>query len=165
MSVSPSPTDPNLFVSGSCDTTAKIWDIRTPQECVQNFLGHESDLNSVAFLGNGMGFGSASDDSSCRLFDLRSYGQVNCFASDKFTCGITSVDFSKSGRYLFAGYENATCQIWDTFGAGKTPVQSIGGSVGHENRVSCVGVNNGRNGTGGTALCTGSWDMSLKVWA
>lgn len=29
---------------------------------------------------------------------------------------------------------------------------------GHENRVSCLGVNNK-----GEALCTGSWDTYLKV--
>lgn len=46
MSLSISPTDPNLFVSGACDSTAKVWDIRT-RNCVQTFTGHESDINSV----------------------------------------------------------------------------------------------------------------------
>lgn len=36
----------NIFVSGSCDTTAKVWDIRTGK-CVQSFSGHESDINTV----------------------------------------------------------------------------------------------------------------------
>lgn len=30
----------------------------------------------------------------------------------------------------------------------------------HRNRVSCIGVN-----VDGTALCTGSWDNMLKIWA
>ena len=34
------------------------------------------------------------------------------------------------------------------------------GAQGHENRVSCLGVN-----STGEALCTGSWDTYLKVWA
>jgi guanine nucleotide-binding protein G(I)/G(S)/G(T) subunit beta-1 len=46
MSVSLNPNDPNMFVSGACDSTAKIWDIRT-KSCVQTFVGHESDINSV----------------------------------------------------------------------------------------------------------------------
>ena len=31
---------------------------------------------------------------------------------------------------------------------------------GHENRVSCLGVS-----PSGDALCTGSWDTLLKIWA
>jgi guanine nucleotide-binding protein G(I)/G(S)/G(T) subunit beta-1 len=46
MSLSIAPNDPNLFVSAACDATAKIWDMRT-QKCVQTFVGHESDINSV----------------------------------------------------------------------------------------------------------------------
>ena len=36
----------NIFVSGACDATSKIWDIRTGK-AVQTFTGHESDINSV----------------------------------------------------------------------------------------------------------------------
>lgn len=36
----------NLFVSGACDATAKVWDIRTGK-AVQTFIGHESDINAV----------------------------------------------------------------------------------------------------------------------
>lgn len=38
--------NPNIFVSGACDATAKVWDIRT-KRCVQTFIGHESDINAV----------------------------------------------------------------------------------------------------------------------
>jgi guanine nucleotide-binding protein G(I)/G(S)/G(T) subunit beta-1 len=38
--------DKNVFVSGACDATSKIWDIRTGK-CVQTFTGHESDINAV----------------------------------------------------------------------------------------------------------------------
>lgn len=45
MSLSLSP-DKNVFVSGACDATAKVWDIRSGR-CVQTFTGHESDINAV----------------------------------------------------------------------------------------------------------------------
>ena len=35
------------------------------------FTGHESDINSVHFLGNGHSIASGSDDSSCRIWDTR----------------------------------------------------------------------------------------------
>merc|ERR1719282_1479310 len=81
MSVSPSPSDPNMFVSGSCDASCKVWDIRVAR-AVMNFEGHESDINCVEFLPNGMAFGTGSDDSSCRLYDMRCYQEVNSFSND-----------------------------------------------------------------------------------
>jgi len=146
----------HVFVSGSCDSTAKVWDDRAGK-CTQTFQGHESDINSVHFHPSGQAFGTGSDDSSCRLFDLRAYAELNQFGNDKILCGITSVSFSASGRLLFAGYDDYNCYAWDTLGEGSAPVYHL---AGHENRVSCLGVNNT-----GQALCTGSWDTLLKIWA
>jgi len=36
----------NVFVSGACDATAKLWDIRSGR-ATQTFTGHESDINAV----------------------------------------------------------------------------------------------------------------------
>jgi guanine nucleotide-binding protein G(I)/G(S)/G(T) subunit beta-1 len=70
----------DIFVSGSCDATARVWDIRTKRACVGAFPGHDSDINSVAFFPDGNAFVSGSDDSSCRLFDIRAYRQVRSSA-------------------------------------------------------------------------------------
>jgi len=156
MSVSLSTNDPNVFVSGSCDATAKVWDIRTSKS-VRTFMGlHESDINSVCFFPKDDCFGTGSDDSSCRLFDMRTFRQLNHFFSDKILCGITSVAFSGSGRMLFAGYDDFNCQVWDVL----TGNQLSTLNPPHENRVSCLGVT-----SDGRALCTGSWDTTLKIWA
>ena len=45
MSLSLAP-DQRTFVSGACDASAKLWDIRECQ-CKQTFPGHESDINAV----------------------------------------------------------------------------------------------------------------------
>jgi len=39
MSVSLNPIDKNTFVSGACDATAKLWDLRDGK-CKQTFFGH-----------------------------------------------------------------------------------------------------------------------------
>jgi guanine nucleotide-binding protein G(I)/G(S)/G(T) subunit beta-1 len=153
MSVSISP-DKNTFVSGSCDSTAKIWDLRTGR-CTHTFYGHESDINSVSYFADGYAIGTGSDDSSCRLFDTRCYAEVNRFGNDKILCGITSVCFSGSGRLLFAGYDDHSARAWDV-----TASDVSFHLQGHENRVSCLGVCRS-----GQALCTGSWDTFLKIWA
>lgn len=144
-----------IFVSGSCDATAKLWDHRQAKSCVKTFPGHESDINSVQFFPDGNAFGTGSDDSSCRLFDIRAYGQLNKYSDDKILCGITSVAFSRTGKLLFAGYDDYICYVWDT-----QLGQLVEQLIGHENRVSCLGVTDD-----GKALCTGSWDTLLKIWA
>jgi len=163
MSLSLNPKDPNMFVSASCDATAKVWDTRQ-QSATHTFAGHESDINSVAFMPNGNSFGTGSDDSSCRLFDIRAYSQVNLFQNERILCGITSVDFSKTGRILFAGYDDYNWHGWDVLKKGEGATAAFVESK-HENRVSCLGVNNGDGQYAGTALCTGSWDTFLKIWA
>jgi guanine nucleotide-binding protein G(I)/G(S)/G(T) subunit beta-1 len=154
MSVSINPTDKNTFVSGACDATAKLWDIRTGK-CVQTFQGHESDINAVHFFPNGLSFGTGSDDASCRLFDIRADRELMIYTHDSILCGITSVAFSISGRFLFAGYDDFNCNVWDTLRG-----ERLFTLQGHDNRVSCLGVS-----SDGMALCTGSWDSLLKIWA
>jgi guanine nucleotide-binding protein G(I)/G(S)/G(T) subunit beta-1 len=157
MSVSILPSvDANLFVSGSCDSFAKVWDIRTGK-CTMTLRGHESDINSVSLFPDAKAFGTGSDDSTCRFFDIRACAQVCEFKNDMVLCGITSVSFSRSGRLLFAGYDDYNCLGWDVLGSTEKQQYQL---QGHENRVSCVGV-----APDGEALCTGSWDTLLKIWA
>ncbi|KAI9276415.1 WD40-repeat-containing domain protein [Sporodiniella umbellata] len=154
LSLSVSPTDPNIFVSGACDAVAKVWDIRT-ECCVQSFSGHESDINTVLFFPGGNAFGTGSDDASCRLFDIRADKELNLYIHDQVFSGVTSIGFSVSGRLLFGGYDDYHCHVWDTLLGERVGVLS-----GHENRVSCLGV-----ATDGMSLATGSWDNLIKIWA
>lgn len=56
MSLSLAP-DTRLFVSGACDASAKLWDVREGM-CRQTFTGHESDINAICVsLGEGVGSG------------------------------------------------------------------------------------------------------------
>lgn len=145
--------DGNTFISGSCDTSSKLWDIRDGM-CNQTFFGHELDINAITFMSNGQNFATGSDDATCRMFDIRSDQEMACFGGEHIICGITSVAFSKSGRVLFAGYDDFNCHVWDAL-----KLERAAQLMGHENRVSCLGVNED-----GVALCTGSWDSFLKIW-
>lgn len=109
--------------------------------------------NLSRFFPNGDAFATGSDDASCRLFDIRADRELNAFTHDNILCGITSVAFSISGRILFGGYDDWTCNVWDTLKG-----ERVGVLTGHENRVSCLGVS-----SDGMALCTGSWDSTLRV--
>jgi WD40 repeat protein len=152
MSISLMP-DKQTFVSGACDATTKLWDMRDGR-CKQTFEGHEADINSVSAFPSGMAFATGSDDGSCRLFDIRADQELLKYQTAEGGAVVTSVGFSKSGRLLFAGYDDFNCNIWDTIKG-----EHVGILGAHENRVTCLGVSDD-----GMALCTGSWDATLRVW-
>merc|ERR1711944_43941 len=140
------------FVSGACDASAKLWDIREGM-CKQTFPGHESDINSVCYFPNGNAFATGSDDATIRLFDIRADQELAMYSHDNIICGVTSVAFSKSGRLLLGGYDDFNCNIWDSMRQ-----ERVGSIAAHDNRVSCVGVTDD-----GMAVCTGSWDGFLQI--
>ena len=57
---------------------------------------------------------------------------------------------------MFAAYEEGYSIAWETISRDGTFHEL----KAHRNRVSCLGVN-----STGQALCTGSWDTELAVWA
>lgn len=123
-SVSINATNSNMFVSGSCDATARLWDTRVASRAVRTFYGHEGDVNSVKFFPDGNRFGTGSDDGTCRLFDIRTGHQLQVYPPHQQqqqngdintpNPSVNSIAFSKSGRLLFASYSNGDCFVWDT---------------------------------------------------
>lgn len=109
-----------MFVSGSCDTTARLWDTRVASRAVRTFHGHKGDVNSVKFFPDGNRFGTGSDDGTCRLYDIRTGHQLQVYQPPQQRQGgtdapmVTSIAFSISGRLLFAGYSSGDCFVWDT---------------------------------------------------
>jgi guanine nucleotide-binding protein G(I)/G(S)/G(T) subunit beta-1 len=161
MSVAVHPYDPHLFASGSCDATVRIWDSRASHLagnscCVRTFSGHVSDVNAVEFFPSGNCVGSGSDDSTARIWDLRSCGPINVLTEDRLLYGLTGITFSRSGRLLFASYDEPIVIAWETTSKDGTYHEL----KGHRSRVSCVGIN-----TSGHALASGSWDMDIGIWA
>ncbi|XP_010935069.1 guanine nucleotide-binding protein subunit beta isoform X2 [Elaeis guineensis] len=164
LSVSVNSSNSNMFVSGSCDATARLWDTRKASPAVRTYHGHEGDVNAVKFFPDGQRLGTGSDDGTCRLFDMGTGHQLQVYSqqhdsNDNDVPIVTSIAFSISGRLLFAGYSNGDCYVWDTLVA--EVVLNLGTlQNSHEGRISCLGLS-----SDGSALCTGSWDKSLKIWA
>lgn len=146
--------DENTFVSGSVDTLCKVWDLRSGG-CVQTHDGHESDINDVSVFPDGYAFGTASDDSSSRLFDLRCWNQLNTYTEESLVCGISSVAFSRSGRLIFSGCDDFVVRVWDTVTG-----RQLNPLAAHKGQITSVGMN-----SDGSAICSSSWDKTLIVWA
>lgn len=163
LSISINGSNSKMFVSGSCDATARLWDTRVASRAVRTFHGHEGDVNSVKFFPDGNRFGTGSEDGTCRLFDIRTGHQLQVYnqqhSGDNEMAHVTSIAFSISGRLLIAGYTNGDCYVWDTLLA--KVVLNLGSlQNSHEGRITCLGLS-----ADGSALCTGSWDTNLKIWA
>ncbi|EGT32964.1 hypothetical protein CAEBREN_14713 [Caenorhabditis brenneri] len=144
----------NTFISAGADKHSLVWDIRSGQ-CVQSFEGHEADINTVRFHPNGDAFATGSDDATCRLFDLRADRQVCVYEKESILFPVNGVDFSLSGRILFAGYGDYRVGVWDSLKCVRHSVL-----YGHENRISCL-----RTSPDGTAVCSASWDCTIRIWA
>ena len=104
---------------------------------------------------------TGSDDGTVRLFDMRSYRQLNEYADSENrslhsqdAAGVTSVDVSLSGSYIFAAYDNGQVYMWSSLKAEKIC------DMPHDSRVSSLGVS-----PNGYALATGCWDFNLRVFA
>ena len=113
------------------------------------YHGHKDDIDQVAWMPNGFTIGTASNDGTCRLFDSRTRCEMARFESvgDQW---MLSVDFSLSGRLLFASVSSEGVHGWDTLGNPSAPPvwkapQTIVGDVRH------LGVN-----SEGRALATTS---------
>ncbi|KAK2704848.1 guanine nucleotide-binding protein subunit beta-5-like [Artemia franciscana] len=143
----------NTFVSGGCDRVAYVWDMRTGQR-VQAFEGHEADINTVKFHPSGDAIATGSDDATCRLFDLRADREIATYSKESIIFGVNSVDFSVSGRLVFAGYNDYTVNVWDTLKSVRLTIL-----YGHENRVSSLKIS-----PDGTCFATSSWDYTIRVW-
>lgn len=145
--------------------TAKIWDARLPavRACIRTFHGHIADVNKVAFLSSGTCIATASDDSMCRIFDLRSCGAIAVLEHAGVIDPALDVAFSRSGRLLFAAYEDGKVRAWDTTCSGAVgdaakPFAELDGHGGQ--RVTSVGINAHAN-----ALASAGWNMEVAVWA
>ncbi|GMI41977.1 hypothetical protein TeGR_g8250, partial [Tetraparma gracilis] len=178
------PTTNNMVACGGLDNLCSIYQLQQPQtmRASKELAAHDGYLSCCRFIDESHII-TSSGDSTCIYWDVEqgeaisTFGDHNgdvmslaisptttdvfvsgsCDSTAKILCGITSVAFSRSGRLLFAGYDDYNTFGWDCLSNGKNHAFQL---TGHENRVSCLGIN-GK----GEALCTGSWDTLLKVWA
>eukprot|EP00729_Bicosta_minor_P002274 gene2274-3252_t len=96
----------------------------------------------------GNAFATASEDCTCKLYDIRADQEVNNFADSRLVtkgAGITAIGFSKSGRLLHSACDDGT--------------ELTGELIGHDQKLRTLGVS-----PDGLAVATGSWDSTVRIW-
>ncbi|RCK54567.1 Guanine nucleotide-binding protein subunit beta [Candida viswanathii] len=170
--------DGNAFATGSDDGQIRLFDLRSDCE-----LGHYSlalDLRNSAslqhlttltpmspaetskgkfsngYVHSGSVFNSSNRSSSGNMNASFDQYSVSSLRSVIENLGIFSLDFGKSGRFLYACYSDYGCVVWDTLK--NETIGTIGNE--HANKINQVSVS-----PDGIGLATGSWDATIKVWS
>jgi ribosome assembly protein 4 len=152
-----SPASSSIFVTGSGDSTARIWDCDTgtPKHTLQ---GHTSWVLCVAFSPDGTMIATGSNDKTVRVWESSS-GKPLGGAMKGHTAFIRALcwepyHLQEAGRpRLASASKDATVRIWDIVSKHADIVLS-----GHKASVSCVKW-------GGTGwIYTSSQDKTIKIW-
>lgn len=91
--------DGKTCVSGSGDTTLKLWDLGTGK-LLRTLEGHQGAVNAVALSGDGKTCVSGSWDKTLKLWDVASGDRLASYTGDSQFRG---VGITPDGRYAVAG--------------------------------------------------------------
>ncbi|KAL1522170.1 hypothetical protein AB1Y20_021809 [Prymnesium parvum] len=98
------------ILSGSGDSTIRLWDPSTGQE-VKAFCEHDGDCSGLDCLpGNPNMFVSSSTDTTCRLWDARTGKSTRWF---KAKYSVNCVSLFPTGSMLACGCDSASFEYWD----------------------------------------------------
>ena len=84
----------NMALSGSCDRTVRLWDLRTSGACVRTMEGHSNWVSSVDMDGHCRTAVSGSEDKTVKRWDL---GSGRCTETYEFGGSVRDVVMHESG--------------------------------------------------------------------
>nr|POF07032.1 putative e3 ubiquitin ligase complex scf subunit sconb [Quercus suber] len=138
--------DDNVLISGSYDTTIKVWDVNTGDE-LRTLKGHTSGIRCLQFDDTKLMTGSL--DHTLRLWNWRTGQCLRTFHAH--TDGILSLHFS--GRYVASGSMDKTIRVWDSESKQTFLLR------GHTDWVNSVKVD-----AASRTLFSASDDLSVRLW-
>jgi len=142
--------DGKFALTGSHDTTAKLWDVSTGT-CIRTFTGHSHIVLSVAFSPDGTRVLTGSHDNTAKLWDAATGACIRTFTESLF---VWSVAFSPDGTRVLTGRNDGTARLWDA--ATGACIRTF---TGHTSVVWSVAFS-----PDGTRVLTGSYDYTAKLW-
>ena len=143
--------DSTVLLSGSDDTTIKLWDSATCEE-IARLTDHTGMINSVRFHPDGSCIASGATDNTIKIWDARSQRLLQHY--DAHGKAVNSINFHPSGNYLISTSQDATVKIWDL----------RQGSImytlyAHEGTTSAAAFS-----TYGNYFATGGQDTAIQIW-
>jgi WD40 repeat protein len=102
--------DGNYVVTGSMDTTAKIWDLRA-NKLLRTLKGHTAGVNATIFSKDGSLLLTGSPDRTIKIWKWKTGAlqkTLQCGA------GVNALSFSPDGKLLAIGGYDSAVHLWDT---------------------------------------------------
>ncbi|EJD02341.1 WD40 repeat-like protein [Fomitiporia mediterranea MF3/22] len=146
--------DGRRIVSGSHDSTIRIWDAETGAPIGEPLRGHEDSVSSVGYSPDGHRIVSGSDDKTIRIWDAITGAPIG-EPLRGHEDSVNSVGYSPDGHRIVSGSDDSTMRIWDA---------STGAPIGeplqgHAHSVLSVGYS-----PDGRRIVSGSDDSTMHIW-
>ncbi|KAL8357763.1 hypothetical protein RB598_002521 [Gaeumannomyces tritici] len=149
------PGSGHLLLSGSADSTVKIWDVYHSRELLRTYSGHTKSLSDVTFNTHGEKFLTASFDRMMKLWDTETGQCISKFTTGKTPHVIRFNPTAELGHEFVAGMSDNKIVQFDTR-AGNEPVQEYDHHLGPVNTITFV--------DDGRRFMTTSDDRTLRAW-
>lgn len=143
--------DGKYILTGSLDTTARLWDAQTGRE-LRQFVGNRREVRGVAFSPDDNLVATASGDSTARIWDRATGKQLHQLTGH--TSSVRSVTFSPDGKYILTASEDGTARIWDS-----STGQELTRLSGHKGSVNAAVYS-----PDGRYILTGGADQTVRIW-
>lgn len=136
----------NVLITGSYDTTVKIWDIDTG-EVIRTLTGHTAGIRALQFSGDRLVTGSL--DSTVKIWNWREGKLLKTWQAHD--AGVITVNFTQ--RYQASGSQDKNIRVWDLT-TGQTFLLR-----GHQDWVNSVKIDDASR-----TLFSASDDLTVRIW-
>ncbi|MBD3883297.1 hypothetical protein IFO70_16140 [Phormidium tenue FACHB-886] len=143
--------DAAILVTGSGDSTIKVWNWKTGQ-CLQTLEGHTSWVWSLIFIANGKHLLSSSYDATIKFWEMETGKCLKTLEGHQSS--VVGIALTPDGKQLASGSFDATIKLWDVETGHCTHTLQ-----GHENSVWQIEFS-----PDGKSLASCSYDKTVKVW-
>jgi len=141
------------IVSGSGDSTIRVWNATTGQCIAGPYQGHTHNVTSVAYSPDGKSIVSGSWDNTIRIWNPVT-GQCIAGPFQGHTGGVSSVAYFPDSTHIVSGSWDKTIRIWNA-----TTGQCIAGPfLGHTDAVKSVSY------SPDGYIVSGSSDKTIRLW-
>jgi WD40 repeat protein/tRNA A-37 threonylcarbamoyl transferase component Bud32 len=140
-----------ILVSGSFDTTVKLWNLSTGKE-IATLEGNAGSVHSVATSPDGRIVVSGNGDNTVKLWNLATGQEIRTLYGH--SSSVESVAISPDSKMLASGGFNGTIIVWEVSSG-----REIATLNSHSSAVKSVAFS-----PNGKTLASGSEDNTIKIW-